>query len=217
MAGKRQVIALVMGMAMGTGATAAGAQDSRLSVGAGVSTLGFTVEPAFRINDGFGVRAPIGYAGISRTTTLDDIDFAGDIGLGGVALLGDVFLPDSRWRISGGVFASNIKLDGRAESAALELGDGTFAASVDVRVRARSSLSPMIAIGRAAHTDSGWSLSSDIGLIFTPLRATLSGAEVGGNTAGFETELQSAQDEINRELNRLKVFPYVSVQAVYRF
>lgn len=217
MAGTGRAIALVTGMAISMGAAAAQAQDGRLSVGAGLSTLGFTVEPAFRINESFGIRAPLGFATTSRTTTLDDIDFAADIGLGGAAFLGDVFLNESRWRLSGGVFVSNIRLDGRAESAALEVGDGTFAASVDVRVRARHSLAPMIAIGRSAHTESGWSFSQDIGLIFTPLRATLSGAEVGGNTAGFETELQQAQDEINRELNRVKVFPYISVQAVFRF
>ena len=81
---------LVTASAIALLAGAASAQDSNLRFGLGVSTLGGTLEGAYRFNDSWAVRGVLagGLSG-NTTETADGVTYDVTGRLGGFALLGD--------------------------------------------------------------------------------------------------------------------------------
>ena len=207
---------LACALALGLGVSSAAAEQSGFGIGVGVSTMGATVEPRYRFNEFFGVRAPIGFASFSESTDFEGNDFTGDIRLGGVALLTDYYLPVGGLRLSGGAFISNYRVNGEA-SGSLEIDGVTYAeAEVQGRIRTRDRISPMVTVGADLGNVRGWSLSTDIGAIFTRFEGRFTGTETSGDPT-FPDRLQNYEDRMNDDLSSLKVLPYVSLQATFRF
>ena len=208
--------AVVCAMTLGSGLSTAGAEETGFGLGVGVSTLGLTVEPRYRVNETFGVRAPIGFASYSTEDDFDGNDFAGDVRLGGLGLLADYYLPVGGLRVSGGAFISNYRVSAEA-SGELDIDGVTYAdAEIDGRIRARNRISPMLTVGADIGNLRGWSFSSDLGVIFTRLEGRFRGTESTGDP-DFPDRLQNYEDDLNDELRSLKALPYLSVQATFRF
>ncbi len=190
------------------------AQD--YGVGVGVSTLGLTVTPQVRLDDRFGLRAPIGAFSASRSEDFEGNPFDGTLRLGGLGLLGDYHLPVGGLRVSAGAFASNYRVTGRT-SGEVDLGGTIFDAEVDARITTRRRISPMLVVGADFGGARGWSVSTDIGVIFTRMRGRFSGTQTGGDQDLFDRELQAYEDRLNEDLRDLSVLPFLSLAVTYRF
>ncbi len=196
--------------AAATGAVAQSAGD--FGLGLGVSTLGPTVEGTYRVNDRFGLRVPAGYFAADFDGTEDGVDYDADVELGGIGLLGDFFPGAGGLRLSAGAIYSLYSVDGRGR------GSGTVGnteyTDVDLRFDGdpRNEILPTAAIGYDGRIGQRWTLSADLGAMFT---------------GGYDITLRDAsgrvsQDDIEAEIGDIEddlpdVIPYLKFAVSFRF
>lgn len=186
---------------LGLTATPVLAQD--YSLGAGLTSLGATVEGTYELNNTFAVRGQfIRAPSLSGSETVDvngaDYDIDGDGTFGGVAVVGDFYPTPLGWRLSGGLFFSNTSLD--ASFSGPESFDGELAFEKDV--------APMLTTGYKLDLGNRFYLAGDIGAIFSELEA---------ETNSTDPAVQNDVDDINDELADIPAFPYVSLTVGYRW
>lgn len=203
-------------------ATAAQAQPfGDISVGAGASTLGATVEFSTRLNDRFGLRLPVGYGSFDHKETVDGTPLDGTLRLGGVALLGDYYPGMGGMRISAGLFRANTRASGRADGT-FTLSDEEYTGWIDAEVRPENKVSPMISLGYDSRKSSaGWGFSGDIGAIFVGGFSTeVSGYQTSEDASvqdRFEDGLADLRNSIEDDVSDFNVMPYAKLAVTYRF
>lgn len=185
-----------------------------VSVGAGISTIGLTVEPSYRATDRWGVRAPIGFGSINRNLTVEGIDYDVSASTGGVGVLGDYYPTGGGLRVSGGLFKSNIGSTGRA-TGTVDVGSGTYA-GVDLRteVETERSIAPMVAVGYDGQIGAGWGLSADLGAIYTGGFKT-SITDLSGIVP--QSDIDAEVSSVDAAIDEYKVIPYFKLGATYRW
>lgn len=204
-------VILLLGGTFGACAVQA-ADPGDVTVGLGVSTLGATVEGAYRISETLGARVPVGYLGTSFSDTDDGLDFDLDLNLGGVGLLGDYYPGGGGFRLSGGVFYNAVKAEGSAR------GDGnvgdTFYTGVDldVDVEPKNRFMPALAIGYDAEIGSRWVISGDLGAMYTGgFKASVRDRTGQVSQADIDDEIGDIED------GRADFYPYIKLGVAFRF
>jgi len=165
------VFRLVFGLLLILGLAACNGQTTRSSsqpirVGAGVGTMGLYVEPTLKTGRKSSVRVPIGFGSQKFSTSVDGIDYDVSGSIGGAGIMADYYPAAGSLRVSGGLFKTNLHVEGRA-SGSVEVGGNTYA-GVDLTTRAAPSngIAPVISFGYDGHFGSGWGLSTDIGVMY---------------------------------------------------
>lgn len=191
----------------------ASAQEAgEFGLGFGLSTLGPTLEGTYRVNDRFGLRVPIGFLSIDDTETDDGFTYDYDASFGGVGLLGDYYTGVGGLRLSGGAMVSRYELDGRGRGSGT-VGDTDYNnVDLDFSAETRNSIMPMVSLGYDGQIGSRWTLSADLGAMYT---------------GGFNVDLtdrsgQVSQEDINKEIDDAEddapdILPYVKFTATFRF
>jgi opacity protein-like surface antigen len=132
--------------------SAAFAQDSNLRFGLGVSSMGATLEGAYRFNQNWAVRGVVaGGLGINGTQTIDGVNYDTNGQLGGFALLADYYTGNSGFRVSGGAFVSNTSFSGSATASPanpIEIGGTTLVGgeSTSASIEFSRKVSPMLTV-----------------------------------------------------------------------
>lgn len=199
-------------------ASAAIAQTGASSAGIGVSTLGFTVEGRHQVTDRFAVRG-LWAGGLNRSEDqdIDGISYSVDAELGGIALLGDYSILGGGWHVSAGVFLSTTEVTATADDSSLEVGGGTYNASVEATAEFASSVAPMVTLGYAGDFGSNWRFGAELGLISTGgVDVTLQETTSGGNVIPTG-DLNSELNDLEEELDDLNVLPFFGLSAAYHF
>ncbi|MGH1425092.1 MAG: hypothetical protein ACRBBU_10215 [Pseudooceanicola sp.] len=188
------------------------------SIGLGITSLGPVLQGGFRITPNVGMRAF--YAGIptiNDTIEVDDINYDVSGRLGGFALMGDFFAGARNFRVSAGVFVSNSEFDGNvtaSPSNPIEVGAATFNSgeTVDTHVEFANKIAPIVTIGYVHQTRRKLFLSAEAGVI------AMNGFDVTVVGTGIpQSNLDAEAENARNELNKLKVYPYVSLMAGFRF
>ncbi|MFD1913021.1 hypothetical protein [Halodurantibacterium flavum] len=191
-----------------------------VTLGGGVSTLGATLEVSSRLTDQFGIRVPVGYGSYSRTETVDGTPLDGDLRLGGVGLLADYFPMANGFRISGGVFYNNYRMEGDARGTVTVQGR-VYTGEVNAEVNPRSDFSPMLVIGYDSNPyNAGWGFSGDLGAIFgRGFDVSVTGEQDGGPLLQdqFEEDLADLERSIRDDVSGWRTIPYVKLAVTYRF
>ncbi len=196
----------------------AAAQQVGGGVGLGISTMGAVVEGHVRANEAFGMRAL--YAGTPSyddTTDIDGIDYDVDGRLGGFAVLGDFYPGGRNVRLSAGVFVSESELNGMATGTAtnpIQVGSAVFSSgeTIETDVTFRNEFAPMATLGYVHEVNSGFSLSAEAGVILTD------GFNVSATGTGIpQAEIDAEVNDIRAELDKYKVYPFISLTAAFRF
>lgn len=215
---KRHILtALITSTALFAGHTAI-AQDGNTRFGLGVSTMGATLEGAYRINERFALRGLLAGINASDKQTIDGIDYDVDGQLGGLGLLVDYYPGQSGFRLSGGAFISRTEFTGSATANSpgdIDI-DGTPIAvgdSVTTSVEFGRKVAPMLTLGYDQSLGKGWTLSGEIGAI-------ISGdfnVDIDAPAYVSATDIANEEDSIRNDLNQLGVYPYVGLSVSYRF
>lgn len=191
----------------------ASAQEAgEFGLGFGLSTLGPTLEGTYRVNDRFGLRVPVGFLSIDDTETDDGFRYDYDASFGGVGLLGDYYTGLGGLRLSGGAMLSRYELDGRGRGSGT-VGDTEYSnVLLDFDAETRNSVMPMVSVGYDGQIGSRWTLSADLGAMYT---------------GGFDINLtdttgQVSQEDLNKEIRDAEddapdILPYVKFTATFRF
>ena len=202
-------------------AGAAFAQDSNLRFGVGVSTLGGTLEGAYRFNDNWAVRGVLsGGLNGNKTDTADgaEYDFTGR--LGGLALLGDYYTGSSGFRVSGGAFVSNTSISGVAKPVAgspIDIGLTTlgFDNTVNLDINFARKVSPMVTVGYDWNVGKRFTVSGEIGAIaMGGLKSSISTA-IPTNAADIAREENNINSELDKKVGN--IYPYIAITGSFRF
>ena len=203
------------------GALPVAAQDegaNRMRIGVGVGSLGAMVEPSLRLSPNFGVRVPLGTASLDRTEEVEGNNVKGTLRLGGVAVMGDYFPFGGGLRVSGGLLSSNFRLSGTS-TGSYELNDEEYVGSFSVYAETRNRVNPVVALGYdTGGADAGWSISGDLGLVYSDgLSGNIDATVDGGAGVAFEDDLATARETLRNDLSDVKVLPYVKLSVAFRF
>ena len=199
-------------------ATAASAQDNNLRFGLGVSTMGATLEGAYRFNQNFAIRGVFaGGLNANGTQTVDGVNYNTSGQLGGFALLADYYTGNSGFRLSGGAFVSNTSFSGNTTASVANpitignttlTGGETASASIDFARK----VSPMLTVGYDWNIGRSFTVSGEVGAIaMGGLNVAL--AAPAAPAADVARETQNIKDE----LSPFGVYPYVALTGTFRF
>lgn len=189
------------------------AQDSgRFTVGAGLSTLGPTLEAGYRVNARLGLRVPAGYFDYDFDETEAGIRYDVETRFGGLGLLGDFYPAGGGLRLSAGALINRYALDGRGRGDG-EIG-GTEYSDVDLTLEAepQNAVMPMLSVGYDGRLGARWMLSADLGAMF-PGGYDIRLRDRSGQVS--EADLASEIDDLEDDLPG--VLPYVKFTAAFRF
>jgi len=175
------------------------AQDSNLRFGLGLSTMGGTLEGAYRFNDRFAVRGVVaGGVNGNTTDTADGVQYNVSGTLGGFALMGDYYTGNSGFRVSGGAFLSNTSLSGNAVASLgnpIDIGLTTLNAGerADVDIEFNNRVSPILTVGYDWNIGRNFTLSGEIGAI-----------AMGGLNASVSTNVAVPAADLARETRNIQ-------------
>lgn len=215
-------IAILTAIAATALGSAAFAQDTQLRFGVGVSSMGATLEGAYRFNENLAMRGVIaGGVTASRlgggTQTVDGVTYTTSGQLGGFALLADYYTGRTGFRVSGGAFISNTKFSGTANASAanpITIGNTTLnnGELATASVEFTRKISPMLTVGWDQNIGKTFTLSGEVGAIATG-NLNVNVTAPGVSAADVAREVQN----INDELSQFGVYPYVGITATFRF
>lgn len=172
-----------------------------ISVGVGVTNLGLALQGEYAINPQTSARAMImGGFNIDDEFEADDGTVDGEASFGGFAVVADYYPLSNPWRISGGLFISNIDISGTVES-----GGEIFEASLELE----NSVAPMITTGFKADVAEGWAISGDLGVIISSFEAS--------SDDTLDADEQAELDDINSALGDIPVFPFIGFAVSYSY
>ncbi|MGH1576859.1 hypothetical protein [Planktotalea sp.] len=211
---KAYLVASVFAMIAGT----ASAQDNNLRFGLGVSTLGGTLEAAYRINQNFALRGVLsGGLNANGNQTIDGVNYSTSGQLGGFALLGDYYTGSTGFRVSGGAFISNTSLSGSTTASAanpITVGNTTLTGgeTASASVEFKRKVSPMVTVGYDWNVSNSFTISGEVGAI------AMGGLDVALSApAAPAADVAREKQNIKDELSQFGVYPYIAITGSFRF
>ncbi|MEL6679557.1 MAG: hypothetical protein AAFQ51_12690 [Pseudomonadota bacterium] len=190
-----------------------------MSVAVGAGTMGVVIEPQVRINEYFGVRAPIGFGQYDFDFSDSELTYDSQLTLGGAGVLADFFPTQGGLRVSGGIIASNEQIDVTARGDDIVI-DGITYGTVEIEgtVKPEQQIQPVLALGYTSST-ARISFDVDVGLRFSGAwEANLDNASTGvGVDQVSEEGLREEEDSVESEFNRYQVTPFIKVGGRLRF
>jgi hypothetical protein len=193
------------------------------SIGAAVGTPGIGVELGTDLSQTFGLRLQGNYFGLSRDVNSNRITYDGDLDLLSVGLVGDIYLFNSGFRLSGGAFYNKNNVDLVATpTGTVTVGGTTYTGAQIGRLDGRvdfNEFSPYAGIGYTTKRGgTGLSFVFDAGVLFQgapDVRLTSSGPI--STAPGFAADLERERAEIAEDIDVLKYYPVVRIGIAYRF
>ncbi|WP_411839841.1 hypothetical protein [Paracoccus sp. ME4] len=179
------------------------------TVQSGISTLGFTVEPAYRISGHWGARMPIATGNRYFDASIGDRNLSGTLMSDAVGVLADYHPFAGGLRISGGLIHTHYRATALSETVTYNDRSSQVFANIDQSEK----LSPMLALGYDAMIGPA-AISAAMGGIFTnAFRVT------GGQTGSLiePADVEAELNNIRTEVNAITPIPYVSLGVSFAF
>lgn len=220
------VMVLGSTMAQAEGLKSVLTEDVGVTVKAGIAGVGIDVTKG--INDYFKVRGGYSSYSLSKTYSQDNVDYQGDLKLGGWSLLGDYHPWAGGFRLTGGVYGPQHKLGASARSGAsgtYEFNGNTYSTSDVNGVNLETKwggVRPYLGIGYDGFNKvkgSGFFFSTDVGVIFSgsptvSLNGNCTNAAV---CSQFNSDLAAEKAKIENDVNKAKYLPVIQIGLGYRF
>lgn len=195
-------------------ASAAQAQiisEPQYGLSLGASTLGLTAEPSVRLNDHWGLRAPIGAGSFDFDDESNGEDYSGDVDIGGIGLLADWYpQAGNGFRLSAGAFYTNYKADLVADGISLN----GIVTDVDAHVRQDKRFLPALAVGYDGTFGQRGMFSFTLGGMFGN-EFDVTARESTGLVPQDIVDAEVA--DIRDELEDYDVIPYIQIAIGFRF
>lgn len=202
----------------------AGAALGEWAIGAKAGTLGIGGEIVTDIVPDVHVRGSLQWLAFDFEAEFDDIDYDVDVELLNPMLVLDWYPFAGDLRISAGVLFNGSDIDLEATSdEPVEIGDTLYDPSEFGSIRGESEfedIAPYVGIGfgNPLSSDGRWGFSADTGVAFigspnVNLRITGPFAD----NAALLADLAEEEEEIEDDLDHLRLYPVLSLTLYYRF
>lgn len=191
------------------------------TIGGGLSIFGPALETSYQVDSDSRLRGVLmGGLGYNDAQTDDDGNrFDINIDLAAAAVLLDYYPDGFGWRVSGGLLVNLSDLTATGQGGpddAFEVNGQSFSGgSVTVESRFANDVAPMVTAGYDYDLGNDWIVSGEFGAVY-----------VGGIETQLTASNDALQDAVNsdedfqnsiRELEDIKVLPYLSVSVSFRF
>lgn len=184
-----------------------------VSVGAGVSTLGFYVAPEYKLNEKLSVRTPIYFGSYKSTVEDAGNDFNAKLDSKSLAIMADYRPFANGLRVSGGLAYGGYDLDLSAINPTLKgvQLDGRY----DFEVKQKNDFAPMVSVGYSAAPLENFSITAEIGAKFTKYEVNTNLDRV--ENAEWRQLVSDERMRLNEDLADLNVTAFISFGVTYRF
>ena len=198
-----------------------------------IGTLGLGASVTRSITPNFNARVGINAFSLARDITETDVTYKADLDLSNISTLVDYHpAKNSGFRLTGGlVFQdNNLKGKGRPTAGTIKVGEDTYTVnvleSVDAKVGFPNSVAPYLGIGwgNAVQRGKGLGFSFNLGVMFTgspKVDVTPNfGADVDlipGTREQINTSIDKEKNNLENDLDWLKIYPVVSLGISYQF
>lgn len=211
----RTTIILAMALALGA-ASQARANEVYTHIGTEGIGLGFSQS----ISPTLGVRVEGNYGRISRSFETDGVKYDAKIKLGGVGVIGDWFVNQGGFRLSGGLTWNDKKGNGSGHSSTDSVvinGQRYSLVGEELRGAVKfPTFMPYLGIGWGHHNAGpGWNFTADLGVMFGKPKASLTATP--GLAAQAGSNIEAERRELQDEADKYRVFPILKIGASYRF
>jgi hypothetical protein len=185
-----------------------------------VSTMGLGVEYTHPINAVLSIGFGVNKFNEIRALSEGDIDYDADIDLKSLSMIANYHPWENGFRLRGGAYynKNEISLDSDI-SGEITIGDTTYNADVTLDGAINfKAFAPYIGVGYGSEPigDNNLSLDIDVGVMKSPVSATLTGT-CDGTCDGFDDELAKEQAELAEAIENLDFYPVISLGLSYRF
>ncbi len=208
---------IILALALGA-ASQAQAQTNEIYTHIGTEGIGLGF--GHSISPAIGVRLEGNYGRISRDFETDGVKYDARIKLGGVGVVGDWFVNQGSFRLSGGLTWNSKKGDGVGRSTADSVvinGNRYSLQGEELRGAIKfPTFMPYLGLGWGHHNAGpGWNFTADLGVMFGKPKASLSATP--GLAAQAGADIEAERRELQDEADKYKVFPILKIGASYRF
>ncbi|MGE3333708.1 MAG: hypothetical protein AB7I36_08700 [Rhodospirillaceae bacterium] len=206
---------------VGVFAGAASAQQTSVGVSAGTPGLG--LELGYDLNETFGLRANGNWFSLSKDVESDNVNYDGKLKLFSMGLLGDFYMFDSGFRLTGGAYYNNNHANINATpSGTVTIGGTPYAAGQIGTLKGRvdyNEFTPYAGLGYTTNRGQpGLSLVFDAGVMFQGRpEVTLAGTGPATASPTFAADIERERQQIADDLKWTRFYPAVRVGLAYRF
>lgn len=198
-----------------------------LALGPKFGTTGIGADLTFGISRWLNLRGGFNYGVFTWSPTLGDVDYELESNLMSGPLLVDIHPFANHFRISGGIYiqpGSDVSLSSTPDSP-VQIGRHTYAPEVvgtlSGEIEIAESVAPYVGIGFGNSVDEEQRLTFmvDLGVVFQSYDVTLTSDGAGMTTPvdTFRTDLELEEQNIEDDVNSLKVFPVLTLGISYHF
>ncbi len=188
------------------------------SLGAPGVSLGY----AHPLSKTFGVRGEVSTLGShNKTTTEEGISYQAKLKTERLSLLGDWFVADGGFRLTGGLGFQNYKLslDGSGAGGTLSVGGTTYTTtSADgllVEVKAPQTV-PYLGLGWGHHDAKGWRFAFDAGVYIGKAKITVTPRGQLADPAA-QADVNAETAELRDGVGKIKMLPQFGFSVGYSF
>lgn len=195
------------------------------SVSLKLGTLGVGVDLEHMFNKKFALRLNVNGLKVSKSKSIEGIDYDLDLKLLTAGLLADYHPWESSFRLTAGAYYNKNKITGHAEptqSKSITIGDKTYTYSDKISVDAKidfKKFAPYIGFGWSSTEVNGWHFTADIGAMYhgTPKVSLKSYTTNNAIKAQLETETKKEEQELYNKVKKYKWYPVVSIGIQKKF
>lgn len=198
-----------------------------IALGPKFGTTGLGLDLTFGISRWLNLRGGFNYGVFTWSPTLGDVDYELDSDLMSGPLLADIHPFQNHFRISGGVYiqpGSEVSLSAAPDSP-VQIGRHTYPPEVvgtlSGTIEIEDSVAPYVGIGFGNSVDEDQVLTFmvDLGVVFQSYEVSLTSDGAGMTTPvdTFRTDLELEEQNIEDDVNKLKVFPVLTFGIAYHF
>ena len=198
-----------------------------LALGAKIGTTGLGLDLVFGVSPYLNLRVGGSYGDLSIEAPIGDVDYDTDITITSVPLLVDVHPFGNHFRLTGGIFfQTGSSADLLATpTEAIQIGSHTYAPDVvgtlTGEIEVSDTVSPYVGLGfgNAVGEDQLLCFMMDLGVVFQSYDVTLTSNGAGMTTKldTFRVDLAQEEQNIQEDVNKLKVYPVFTMGIAYHF
>lgn len=212
-----------------TAPTAVGPSDDDSANGTTVSaaitagTLGIGPELGWRLSDHVGIRGGASFLNVSTSFDSDDVSYDGKVKLKSFGAMGDVYPFGGNFRVSAGarINRNNVGVSATPTSdVTLNDRDYTAAQVGTLSGTARPNrFSPALTTGWSGKNRKGFMFAFETGVLFQGAFKldTFQATGTARNNATFRSDLEVERRSLQRDIDKVKIYPIIQFAIGYRF
>ncbi len=199
-----------------------------------LSTLGLGVEYKHPITENIAVSAGLYGANYSRNDTTNKVKYDAKLKLRHFSLLGNYYPWDNGFHFAGGLVFNGTKVEADAEATqtaglagkkfTFNGRDYTVGADIGSSVSAKADfrkVAPYLGIGwdNGNKSGAGFSVAASAGVMFSgkPKLTYNYDCKNAALCSQLEQDIQKEKDDLQKDLNKLKIYPVLSLGIMYNF